>query len=306
MRVLLLVLASVAGLALLWKSADALVSGAVGGAARLRVPPIIVGAVVVGLGTSAPELLVSTIAALEGSMDIAVANVVGSNTINLSLVLGSAAIVAPVLASRTSLRRDLSLAVAATVLLAIVVQGGLTRGDGVLLLIALGVALVGLLTGRPAADPPPPAAGSSRRDAMLLLAGLVGVLVGAQLLVTGARGLAEAVGLSEGFVGLTLVAVGTSAPELATALASARRGESELVVGNVLGSNIFNALLVAGLAGVLAPAAVTDAGLTVVAVAAMLATTAVAAVALLSHRRVTRIEGIVLLVLWLGLLPFSL
>ncbi len=308
MRVALLVLASIGGLALLWRAADLLVDGAVAGAARLRVPPIVVGAVVVGLGTSAPEALVSVLAALDGSMDLAVGNVVGSNTANLSLVLGCAALLAPVLASRSALRRDLPLAVLATVALAFAVQDGLSRLDGVLLLVGLGVALTLLLTGRGSAgsDPLPPRTGTLGRDLLTLLGGLVGVLVGAQLLVTGARGLAGELGLSEGFVGLTLVAVGTSAPELATALAAARRGESELVVGNVLGSNVFNSLLVAGLAGVVAPGAVVDRGLTIVAVLAMLLATALAAVAMVTRRRVTRLEGIGLLVVWLGLLPFSL
>lgn len=305
MRVVLLVLASVAGLALLWQAADALVSGASSGAARLRIPPVVVGAVVIGLGTSAPEALVSTLAAVQGSMPIAVGNILGSNTANLSLVLGTAAVVGTVSASRGALTRDLPVAVVATVVVAFVVQGGITRAEGITMLVTCVVAVTLLAVGRPAPSVPTPA-GSGRPDAIRLGLGLLGVLVGAQLLVTGARGLAESAGLSEGFVGLTLVAVGTSAPELATALAAARRGESELVVGNVLGSNVFNSLLVAGLAGTVAPGEVTDTGLTTFAVAAMLLATAVATVALLTKRRVVRWEGVVLLVVWLGLLPLSL
>ena len=313
MGVLLLLLLAGGGLALLWRAADLLVDGASRTAARLSVPPLVVGAVVVGFGTSTPETLVSTLAAVEGSMDLAVGNVVGSNTANLSLVLGSAALLGPVAVGRTALRRDLPLAALATLLLAVLVQGGLRRADGVFLLLGLVVALAVLLRPRRGGaleDGPVPAAArpgtSLRRDVALLLVGLLGVLLGAQLLVTGARGLAEQVGLSEGFVGLTLVAVGTSAPELATALAAARRSQSELVVGNVLGSNMFNATFVAGLAGVVAPGPVTDPGLTVVAVGAMLATTALAAVAMTTRGVVGRGEAVGLLVVWLGLLPFSL
>ena len=305
MSVLLLVLAAVGGLALLWKAADLLVDGASACAARLSIPPVVVGAVVIGLGTSAPEALVSLLAATQGSLPIAVGNIVGSNTANLSLVLGTAALLGPVLARHAVVVRDLPVAVLATVVLALAVQGGLSRGDGLVLLALLVVAVVALTVGRPASRAPRPR-GAARPDVLRLLGGLVGVLAGAQLLVTGARGLAESAGLSEGFVGLTLVAIGTSAPELATAIAAARRKESELVVGNVLGSNVFNSLLIGGLVGVVAPGTVDDPGLTLWAVAAMLLTTAIAVAALLTARRVVRWEGAALLAVWLGLLPLSL
>ena len=268
MNVLLLVLAAVAGLALLWVAADLLVSGASAAAARLSIPPVVVGAVVIGLGTSAPEALVSLLAATQGSLPIAIGNVVGSNTANLSLVLGTAALLGPVLARQAVVARELPVAVLATVALAVAVQGGLSRSDGLVLLVLLLVAVVALTVDRPASRVPRPR-GPARGDVLRLLGGLVGVLVGAQLLVTGARGLASEAGLSEGFVGLTLVAVGTSAPELATAVAAARRKESELVVGNVLGSNVFNSLLIGGLVGAVAPGTVDDPGLTLWAVAAV-------------------------------------
>ena len=311
------VLAVLVGLLLLWRAADLLVDGATQAATRVHIPPVIVGAVVIGAGTSAPEAFVSGLAAYQDSLGVAVGNVVGSNTANLSLVLGIAALVAPLSASRQVLRVHLPLAVAATVAVGVVVQGGLSLVEGVVLLAVLAV-LVTLVVVRgrddshPADQGPTPGIRGSRIGPARLLppvlrtvVGLVGVVAGAQLLVQGAVDIAGDLGLSEGFVGLTIVAIGTSLPELITAVAAARKGQSELLLGNVFGSNVANSLGVAGIAGVVGPASLDDPGLLVVGVLSMVAVTVLAAIFLFTSRRLSRREGVVLLVVWLGLLPFS-
>ena len=312
----LAVLAVLAGLLLLWKAADVLVDAASVGAARIGVPPLVVGAVVVGAGTSSPEAFVSALAALEGRLDVATANVVGSNAANLSLVLGSAALLRAVPVSRDLLRGQLPLTVVVTAVLAVVVQGGLSRVEGLLLLGGLVVLLALVLLrgrgpgagGRAAPDAGAASGGRSPgRWALVLrvVGGLVGVVAGAQLLVTGASDLAADLGASPAFVGLTVVAVGTSLPELVTSVAAARRGATDLLLGNVLGSNVVNSLGVMGLAAVLGPGPLEDTGLLVVGVATMLVVTALATVFLLTSRTVSRREGAALLAVWLVLLPFA-
>lgn len=260
------VVLTVVGLVILVRAADVFVDGAAGLSRRYGVSPVIVGAVVIGLGTSVPELLVSVIAAANGDASLGVGNVVGSNIANLSLVLAVAALVVPIAVRSSIVRREAPISFLAVAAFALALQGGLTRLDGVLLLLALAVVLV--VTVRSAtrtgneelaeevehalAEIP------ARRVTMLTVVGLLGTALGAQLLVDGSVGLATELGLSEGFVGLTLVAVGTSLPELVTAVQAARRGEDELIVGNVLGSNVFNSLLVGGAIALVGPGPIDD------------------------------------------------
>lgn len=308
MTVVLVASAAVAcGLALLAVAADRFVDGAASLALRLAVPTVLVGAVVVGFGTSAPELVVSSLAARAGSLEIATGNIVGSNLANLTLVLGVASIVAATAASRRIVRVELPLAAAATVAFAVAVQDGLTRTEGGLLAGALAIAVVVLVRAGGSEGPEPLAAGDDDRStvssALLTVAGLAGVLAGAQLLVWGSQQLAGHFGLGEGLVGLTLVALGTSAPELATGITAARRGHHDLLVGNVLGSNVLNSLAVGAAAALIGPGRLDAPGITGVATVAMLAATVLVGLLLVARRRIGRAAGVVLVVGWAATVP---
>ncbi len=312
---MILALAAVAvGLFLLTKAADAFVEGAVRLAAVLRVSPVVIGAVIIGFGTSTPELLVSAIAASGGNLDIAVGNIVGSNIANLSLVLGMAGAIAVITVDSSILRREVPLAAGATVLLSLLLVGGLTRLDGAILVLALAGALTWIIRGSRAAgneeltvelddELHPPAPHRVGVESVRTLLGLLGTLAGAQLLVTGAVRIAADVGLSEAFIGLTLVAVGTSLPELVTAVVAARKGAHDLVVGNLLGSNLFNSLAVGGVVALVGPGPIGDADVAARAVAVMVVVTALALIALTTGRRLSRWEGVALLAVYVVTVP---
>lgn len=309
---LLAALGIVAGLALLTAAADWFVLGAVRVAARLRLSTLVIGAVVIGFGTSAPEMVVSGLAAGQGQLDIAVGNIIGSNVANLSMVLGAAALVTTIGVASSTVRREAPLAIGATVAFALAVQGGLSRLEGLLLL----GGLIALLTWMIRSSRLPDLELSSEveeyltdapvrlgREVGRTLIGLVGTLAAAQVLVQSATALAAGIGLEEGFVGLTIVAIGTSLPELATSLQAARKDETDLIVGNLLGSNIFNSLGVAAVAALAGPGPVGDPSLAGVATVLMLAVTFLAAAAMVSGRRVVRLEGALLVALWIAMIP---
>jgi|FLYL01.1.fsa_nt_gi cation:H+ antiporter len=246
-----------AGLILLTVGADRFVESAARLGLRLGVSSLLIGLFVIGMGTSLPEMLVSGIsAARPGGLDLAMGNVVGSNIANLSLVLGVAALITPVPTPRGILHREGLIATLASALLAwFAWRGSLSLVQGVLLLVAGLVAILFIARGNGGGELEQEVAeelGSGwtdiAKEALWVVAGLAATLLGAQLLVDGARGLAASLGVSEALIGLSVVAVGTSLPELATAVAAARRRHTSLVLGNVLGSNLFNALLVAGVA----------------------------------------------------------
>jgi len=244
------------GLAGLFFGGDWLVRGAAALALRFGISPLVIGLTVVGFGTSMPELLVSIEAVLVGANDVAVGNVVGSNIANTLLILGVSALVAPLAAPFVQLRTDLAWMLAATVAcLPILADGTVGRGEGLLLLAALGLYLTLALRrdapapveGRAAAHPP------LWRSAGVALAGLATLMAGARLLVYGATELARDFGISEAVIGLTVVAVGTSLPELATSVAAAWKGERDIALGNVIGSNVFNVLGILGATAVIVP-----------------------------------------------------
>lgn len=321
MDIVLLIL----GLVILGKGADVFVLAAARLAVTLRLSAVVVGAVVVGFGTGAPELLVSSVAAARGSLDIAAGNIVGSNLANLTLVLGVAGLIARPDTVPRVVRREAPLCFTAVVLFALLLQGGLSRWEGAVLLGSLAVAVVLMLRATEAApdldgekddesamtafvkeledfvegadeeDLGDVAATSARPDVVRVTLGLIATVTGAQLLVAGAQGIATDAGLSGGFVGLTIVALGTSLPELVTAVQSARRNETALLAGSVLGSNVFNSTAVAGAAAVIGPATITDAGLTVVAATSMVGVAALAWLFLGLDGRLRRWEGGVLL-----------
>jgi cation:H+ antiporter len=257
-------LALVVGLALLVWSADPFVDGAAATAAHLGMPPLLIGMVIVGFGTSAPEILVSAVAASSGVPGLAIGNALGSNIANIGLVLGVAVLIRPLTASSILLRRELPVLLAATFLPALLyVDGQLSRPDAGVLILSLFLLVYWLVvTSASAATTNPiglensaesPQIEPLAKTATWLVIGLTALLVGAQLIVFGAEQAARTLGISEVVIGLTVVAIGTSLPELAVAVTGAVKNEPDLVIGNVIGSNIFNILGVIGTAGLIAP-----------------------------------------------------
>ena len=261
----------IAGLVLLVAGAEVLVRGAAKLAAQFGISPPVTGPTVVAFGTSAPETAVSVQAALNGSGDIAIGNVVGSNIANVLLILGMTALVAPLVVSRQLIRLDVPIMIGASlVTFGLAWDGELSRIDGVLLfagVVAYTLFLIISSRREKAAEaddefakefglhePAKPHAGLI--NAGLVIAGLVLLVVGSNFLVEGAVALARALGLSELVIGLTVIAIGTSLPELATSIMAAIRGERDIAVGNIVGSNIFNLLCVLGLASLVSPQAI--------------------------------------------------
>jgi cation:H+ antiporter len=298
------VLVLVVGLVVLVYGADAFVLGSARLAESISMPRVVIGAVVMGFGTSAPELLVSTIAAGRGNLDLGVGNVVGSNVANLSLVLGTAALVASMTIRPSILRREIPLSVGATIAFAVVIADGrIDRWEGVLLASALVVAIWILLRSDVPAElgeiEEALESFTTRTEVVRLMVGLVGTVLGAQFVVWGAGGLADRWGVSGGFIGFSLVAVGTSLPELVTTVSCARRNETELIVGNLFGSNMFNSLAVGGAMGLVGPGAILD-GRLYGAGAAFMVIIAVGAFLLgLNGRQFARTDGVLLLAVYL-------
>jgi len=252
------------GLLLLFWGADRLVVGAGATARNLGVSPILIGLVVVGFATSAPEMLISALASMDNAPALAVGNALGSNIANLGLVLGTAILICPLAVQSETLRREFPAVLAATVLaLLLFLDNQISRLDAVMLLVALGALTVWIIiVGSKSSVFDPIRADSeaefradipARKATFWLVIGLLTLLGGAELMVNGGIDVARRLGVSELVLGITVVAVGTSLPELAVAIAGSLKGESDLVLGNVLGSNIFNLLAVMGIAGAIRP-----------------------------------------------------
>jgi cation:H+ antiporter len=252
------------GLGLLAWGADRFVAGAAAVARNLRVSPMLIGLTILGVATSAPEMLVSALAAFNGMPAIAIGNAVGSNIANLGLVLGAAIVVRPLAIRSSTLQRELpALLLSAVLPLLVMLDGRLGRVDSLLLLAALlllGWWLTALGYRAGLRDPLRAELRKELREplgrgaaAVWLVLGLAALLAGAQLLVVGAERAARALDVSELIIGLTVVAIGTSLPELAVSVAGARKNEADLVLGSIIGSNIFNMLAVIGIAGIVAP-----------------------------------------------------
>ncbi|MET0070977.1 MAG: calcium/sodium antiporter [Candidatus Thiodiazotropha sp.] len=255
--------AIVLGLVVLVWSADRFISGAAALADNLGVSPMLIGLTVVGFGTSAPEILVSTMAVINGNPGLAIGNAIGSNIANIGLILGFTALVVPLSVHSSVLRREYPLLLAVSVLtLVLMWDGELNRLDGAVLVVTL-VAVLGWMiyiakTG--AADPIAsefdaeiPHDIPTQKAILLLLGGLVFLLISSRLLVWGAVNVASALGVSDVIIGLTIVAIGTSLPELAASITSALKGEDDLAIGNVIGSNLYNLLAVLSIPGLVAP-----------------------------------------------------
>lgn len=308
---LLAILAVLAGVAILAWAADQFVLGAARVALVKNVPTLVVGVVIVGFGTSAPELLVSVLATVGDEPAVAVGNVIGSNIANLSLLLGVGALLIPLTVDSRTVKREAVLVLGAVVLLGLAVQGdGINRWEGVGLLVAMLVALFIALQqstddvlGDDVVELADAESHRLSREIVRTLVGLAGTIGAAQLLLWGALDLADRAGLSGGFVGATLVAIGTSLPELVTVVQSARRGETDLIVGNLLGSNLFNALCVGGVIGVIGGPPLDDPSLTVIAATASVVIAAAAAIAMWTKHTVSRSEAAGLVIAYLVLVP---
>lgn len=261
-----------AGLALLVAGGDLLVRGAVAVARRAGISPLVIGLTLVGFGTSTPELLASVQAALLGAPDIAVGNVVGSNIANVMLILGLAALISPVAATAPGVRRDLLVTALATLaVVGLLIWGEVPRWMGGALIAVLVLYTLGTLIAdrRDAAMARLRAEEAGLKEAesfrpnlwaglAFAVGGMAAVMLGARFLVTGAVELASHWGVSESVIGVTVVAIGTSLPELVTALVAAARKESDVALGNVLGSNIFNVLGILGVTALVTPIVVPD------------------------------------------------
>ncbi|RMG59746.1 MAG: calcium/sodium antiporter, partial [Deltaproteobacteria bacterium] len=253
------------GVILVFWSADRFVTGAAATARCLGIPSLLIGMVVVGFGTSAPEIFISAVSSLQGNPGIAVGNAWGSNIANISLILGASALVRPIEVRSGVLKRELPVLLAATGLAAFLFRDGmLSRSDGWAFLGVFSALLVwsvfeGTVRKGDALESVverelDEAALSLSRAVLLTAGSLVLLLVSSKLLVWGAVRLARAGGVSDLVVGLTVVALGTSLPELASSLSAVRKGEFDIALGNAIGSNLFNTLAVVGIAGVIRPA----------------------------------------------------
>ncbi|WP_255420480.1 calcium/sodium antiporter [Nocardia sp. MDA0666] len=308
------------GLVVLAVAADQLVVGSARVAQKLRITPAVVGVVIIGLGTSAPEFLVSGTAAAAGHADIATGNLIGSNIINLTLILGLVAALGGVTTTARVINREITASVFAVALFALAVAIGLTVWTGAVLWVVAGAALFILVrwsksdrsnitvaeqaiefTGSETGTPP----GAWSTAVMRAVGGLVGVLIGAQLLVTDAAAIATEFGVSQLVIGFTLVALGTSLPELVTAVQAQRRGESDLLVGNLFGSNLFNSLAGGGVVG-MCSTNTTSPAVGALPLIIMVAVSILAWVVLRRDLRLSRPEGALLLLGYLASAPILL
>lgn len=268
----------VVGVVLVLWGADRLTEGAVAVAERLRVPQIVIGLTIVALGTSMPEFCVSVVSALKGTPDLAVGNVVGSNIFNALLIVGVAALVAPMTILRSTVFKDVPCALVASVVLLMMCQNDwvITRLDGAILFVFFLVFMRLTIKGATSAQPAPQAAqgettqGQTAQKAaadeasakqpmkgwlagLWMVVGLAALIGGSNLFVGGATEVARALNVSDAVIGLTIVAGGTSLPELATSVVAAKKGNSGIAIGNVLGSNVLNILFILGLTGMISP-----------------------------------------------------
>jgi cation:H+ antiporter len=312
----------VAGLIMLIVGSELLVGGGSRLAGRLGIPPIVVGLTVVSIGTSMPELAVGVVAAREGSASLAVGNIAGTNVVNLMLILGLSTLIRPLSMQMRTLRFDLPMmSVAALLLWALTFRGTMTRLDGLILLLgAIAYTAVVVRTSRQdsqqfaaelstesAETGHRSGAGRISRDAAQLVGGIVIIVVGADWLVDGAVGMARAFGVSDALIGLTIVAIGTSAPELVTTIVSTVRGERDIAIGNLLGSSVYNIVLVLGITCLAAPRALQlEPALVCIDIPIMVAATLVCVPIFISGRRVSRAEGGAMVGAYLAYLTFLL
>ncbi|SEM76707.1 calcium/sodium antiporter [Nitrosomonas marina] len=306
-------LAVAAGLILLAWSADRFVEGAAVTARHFGMPPLLIGMVIVGFGTSAPEMVVSALAASQGNPGIALGNAFGSNITNIALILGLTAIISPITVHSQVLRKELPVLAIVTMLTAAQLWNGhISRIDAGVLLGVFGVLMAWAI--RQGLQEKTDALGTEieqkleshempiRRAVFWLVTGLVLLIISSRMLVWGAVAIAQGFGVSDLVIGLTIVAIGTSLPELASSIIAARKGEHDIALGNVIGSNLFNTLAVVGIAGMIHPMSVDPAVLSrdMPVMAALTLSLFVIGYGPHGHGRINRIEGSLLLACYTG------
>ena len=308
----------VLGVWLVLTGADKLTDGASALARRMKMPEIIIGLTIVAAGTSAPELFVSLVSALKGTADLAVGNVVGSNIMNTMVIVGCAAMVAPMTISKSTVRKDIPFTVGASVLMLLLdFDSYLGRLDGIILLLGFAAFMTYTLlqvhktgaSNQPEPSSQPEPSGQSGEKSVWVnvgwvVFGLVALVLGSNIFVDHASDLALALGISEGVVGLTVVAGGTSLPELATSVVAARKGQSAMAIGNVIGSNVFNILLILGLTATISPLAIE--GVTSLDMSVMLVSAVLVWLFSFTRYKVERWEGAVLVIGYLAYLAWLL
>lgn len=309
----------IAGVALVLWGADRLTEGAASLARRLNVPEIVIGLTIVAAGTSAPELFVSVVSALNKTPDLAVGNVVGSNIMNTLLIVGVAAMVAPMIISRSTVRKDIPFTAGSALLLVVLCLDGfaslaisgnsISRFDGFILLTAFALFMVYTFSvakkgggAAAATDNAKPVA--PWLSVVFVIIGLACLVLGSNLFVDSATSVAQQLGVSQSVIGLTIVAGGTSLPELATSVVAARKGQSAIAIGNVIGSNVFNILLILGLTAVICPMEI--GGITLIDLLVMLLSAVLVWLFSFTRYKVERWEGAVLTVCFLAYLGWLL
>jgi len=293
------ILTLVAGLVALYLGAVALVRGGVGMAVRLKVRAIVIGLTVIAVGTSLPELTIAVVSSAKGASGISIGNLVGSNICNILLILGISALIRPLPVERSTLRSNIPVAIAAAASLWILAADGfLNRFDGLLLLLIYAIFMVYTLSRKGkniAAEYGDVPSGKSLKYGLLIFVGLALLIYGGSATVKGGMAIAEMLGVPESIVALTIIALGTSLPELATCAVASHKGQSDIAMGNILGSNICNSLLIVGIAAVIRPFAL-DAGLLSFSFPVMLLASAAILPFSKSGMSLSRVEGAVFLI----------
>jgi len=255
----------IAGFVLLIKGADFLVTGASALAFKFGIAPLVIGLTIVAFGTSAPELVVNLLASLSGNTDIAIGNILGSNIVNILLILGVTAIIYPLTVQKSTVWKEIPFALLAVIVLVFMASDALIDGagssllsriDGLVLMSFFVIFLyyiVGMAKQAPAEDSEAPADMTTMRSWILISGGLIGLVIGGKWIVDGAVVFAQSLGVSEALIGLTIVAIGTSLPELATSVVAAFKKNTDIAVGNIVGSNIFNIFWILGISSMIAP-----------------------------------------------------
>lgn len=304
------------GFILLIKGADFFVDGSSSVARILRIPSVIIGLTIVAFGTSMPEASVSITAAIKGANELALSNVIGSNIFNLLVVTGVCAVIRPMAITQSVMKKEFPFSIVITLALLLmcldqVIFGAdsavISQINGVVLLILFVVFLAStirdsLKSRRDTAEDDEPKTMSPVASTLYILAGLAGIVLGGDLVVDSATAIAKSFGLSEIFIGLTIVALGTSLPELVTSIVAAHKGENDIALGNVVGSNIFNILLILGASSALNPVLVSQDSVWDIVV--LIASSILVFVFCLTKKTLSRVEGIIMLLVYAGFFAF--
>lgn len=309
----------IVGLVLILLGADALVNGASAVARKYGISEFVVGLTIVGIGTSAPELIVSAISAINGSSDIAIGNVVGSNISNVFMILGVTAIIAPITLTRSNLKYDLPIALGVSLLLFVLAYDSIflgkefnviSRWDGLILIAMFVLFMIYSFKSSDSSEQNEESAESENgqvnivKSVLLIVCGLVGLVLGGRLFVNSGSDIARGFGVSDAFIGITVMAVGTSLPELAASVNAAIKKKGQMALGNVIGSNIFNILLILGTSSIIRP--LTLGGITMIDMGMMILTTVMIMLSalLISKKEIKRGVGALFFMIYIAYIVY--